>query len=482
MRKIMLLFGVLALLGLSACSKDDKPEKPKDGKLWSIIKDNQGQNLINYSIISEDGQAVRGAKVLIGDSLDTPFQNNILTADDSGQFPIPTDWISPQSLTIDAPGFLRVTFLREAPIARQIIMHRSYPQSTHELKGITTGHPLKDKDGFIDFSLVMSTMSRQDLLNFDIGKFVSPQTDKITVVGQPVELPSNASIPRQKESYLLPVTLEKPIYRLYFPEAGIQKIYASRARFPFKKVVDGFRNNVPFYELINDFEYYGGTVKDLAVLEPFNSADLNVSEFNFTEKRNVTAPNFAADLVNVGVTVADMNGYMIPTDIKRLNSGQTLPLTIYQGHPVIVAQVLKRAAEFKVLNSSSSRLSAVILPWAETTKSPAEFMGLIADPVKSSDYGFTLEIPQSPATVAPLATYLLLSDIDEAQKTVQRTWEVYSKEWVSDVRLPNWPTPGAALKKRVEVSFVGSLNGENVDLGPKVIEAATHVTRSSADY
>ena len=40
--------------------------------------------------------------------------------------------------------------------------------------------------------------------------------DEIRVAGQKLGVPSNISLPKQKESYIITITIDKPIYRMYF--------------------------------------------------------------------------------------------------------------------------------------------------------------------------------------------------------------------------------------------------------------------------
>lgn len=482
MKQWMFLYGFLALASFTSCSKDDKPEKPKDGKFWGIFKESPIEEASQFTVVSETGEPIGNASVLIGNSVNVPFMNNTLKTDESGHFSIPEEWQQHQSLTIDAPGYLRVTYLEEAPLARNLVMHKAITPAIHEVRGITTGHQIKDRDGFLDFSLVMGTLTRQELLSLDVNKIVSSQSDRISIVGQPVDLPSNASIPRQKESYVIPVTIEKPIYRLYFSEPGVQKIYATRGRFQFKKIVDGFRSGLPLYELINEFDITGGTIQDIPIVSGQTTANLDVSRLSFSEKRLLTPPAIAADQILIAVSVADINGTLIPTDIKRLFSLKSQALGVLSGQPAFVAQVLKKASEFDPAAPGTDRLSVAIMPFEG--KSPrTEYLSLIANPTRISESSYALEVPEPAKTISPMATHLLLSERNNADKSIRRTWEIYAKGWVSTIDLPLWPELEAEVtKKRVEVSFMGSFNGGNPNLGPDVIEAATHVTRSSAEF
>lgn len=473
MRANLLLLGVLTLLVFS-CSKDDKP-KPKDGKGDGLVGYSLGQN---YSIVDENQQPISGAQILIGNAINAATQDNFFQADNRGQFAIPVFWTTPQNLTIDAKGFVRVTFMNEKPAARTLVLKKIKPAPTYEVKGSTSGHPIADRDGYVDFSLVMGAMSRHDLLNLDINKIISPVDDDITIVGKKISIPSNVSLPRQTENYIIGVTLEKPTYRLYFSEVGPQRIYAARGRFPFKTVVDQLRNNVPFYELVNYFSITGGSVKDISVSGGSTPLDIPVNDLNFTEKLNVQAPEFASDNVMLSASVANMGGNLIPTDVKRFNSRDKLALSVLTGHPALIAHVLKKKSELVSTSVNVDRLSGVLVPFNNNNE--VQFLSMIDNPTNTSEYGYHFQIPQKPNAVHSIATYAMISDKD-ANQVVHR-WEVYSPTWSSDLELPHWPLNDKFGTQRIEVSFVGSLNSGAVEMGPQIIEAATHVTRSSVDY
>jgi hypothetical protein len=100
-------------------------------------------------------------------------------------------------------------------------------------------------------------------------------------------------------------------------------------------------------------------------------------------------------------------------------------------------------------------------------------------------------LPQSPASIKPTATYLILSSVEkrgtgvEASETTTRLWEVYAKDWRSNFRLPQWPAETiTAGGKRWEVNLLGTQNASNkgVDLSPRILETVTHATHSATDF
>lgn len=483
--KKFLLLALVAPLWLTGCSDDKKSDKPKSDKAWENILTNLGFAPSGFNVVDETGAPVAGAKILIGHASGTPFAGNFLVTDAQGHADTPAEWTTDEPVTVQAPGYVRLTYLAQSPKAISFKLRKVNVPPTFELTGVTNGHPVVDKDGYVDFGLVISAMSRADALAFDLTKVVSNESDHITVVGQDVEIPSNITLPRQKETYFLPITLDKPAYRMYFAEKGIQRVFAARGRFPFKEVIDQVRAKTPFYQLINYFTISGGSVKDIDVKSNQNRKDFDVNEIRFTDKLNVKAPALPDGKVFIAAAVADMNGYMIPTDFKKLESNEKMPLAIMKGQPPMIVGVVKNEDEFE--GKGADRLSSVILPFKDgVTPQP---LGLIADPRVAADGDLLITRPAVQAGVSELATYGLLSEVREvtlAQGTTKlpiRMWEVYAPGFVSTLDLPVWPegTPAPA-HRRWEATYIGSVTNTQSDLGAAVIDASTHVTHSSVDF
>ncbi|MBX3034057.1 MAG: carboxypeptidase regulatory-like domain-containing protein [Bdellovibrionaceae bacterium] len=476
MKRLVLCFLLPAFL--FACSEDKPSPKPKDGRLQQsdsaliIVTDSQGRPLAN-------------AQVLIGDSLDQPFQGNFLATDAQGQVTVPAAWQNAQAVTAQAPGFVRLTLFGQNPGNLTLRLRDASREPTLELKGATTGHPIRDYDGNIDFGLVISALTRRDLLAFDLNKVISSHSDTMSVVGQRISIPSNVTLPRQKESYIIPVTLEKSSYRLYFGEQGTQRVFAAQGRFPFRTVLSELQKDKQFYELINHFSITGGVVRDISLQGP-TRVDLPVNELRFSTQRALLAPALNADQVMIALATAEMNGWLVPTDVKRLASGQQMRLSVLDPASAYAVSVLKNSNEFE--GAGMTRLSATIQPFTDGLT--PRFLPLIADPHVTANGDLQLSRPAAVEGVAELATHALFSEVKglpgENGKTVEhleRLWEVFAPEWATDLSLPQWPEGTAQpTKKRWEVTYLGSISQNKVELGQSVIDAATHVTHSSLDF
>lgn len=472
------------------CSKDEKPNKPGDGKVATylsnlLVKPADVQTL---TISSLDGKALAGAQVLIGDKLNSPFSGNFLTADSNGVIILPAEWTSAETLTVQAPGYLRSTYLLQEPGNLEIKLRPIPSKTMYEVSGLTQGHPVVDKDGYIDFGLVLPGLTKTDLLSFDMDTVISPEDDIISAAGQEMKVPSNVTLPRQRESYgIFPVTLEKPTYRVYFNQLGVSRIFAARGRFPFSTVVGELRNGAKFPDLINHFAIQGGGIRDIEIINNKAKLDIPIKELNFTDKKTVNAPNIAKDELFISVSVTENSGYLIPTDVKRTSGNKAIALNTLPNSTSQVLGVVKKQNEMTSGKPGADRLSATVLPFTDGVK--PTMLPLLANPTMNGPSILQVPAITSIAGVNPIATYSLLSQIEE--KTVNgkkvtalnRYWEVYGAGWKDRIVLPEWPNDKSPVgKKRWEVTLVGSQNSSLPAVGPAMIDSATHVTHSSLDF
>lgn len=331
----------------------------------------------------------------------------------------------------------------------------------------------------------MPAFSKADLLAFNMNAVISPQTDTISVMGFKVPLPSNISLPRQAEKYsLLTITMDKPNYRIYFGNQGIQRVYAAKGKFPFKSTVDQIRDGKEFYELINSFSITGGAIRDTETKAASNILDLPVNELSFTGKAQIKAPVIGSDEIFVSMGIAQQSGYMIPTDIKRQTSNSTQILNMLSGStPYVLGAVMK----IQDLKDGVDRMSAALLPVSITVVTP-QLLPLIASP---SIQGNILTLPSvSEVTdINVLGLYSVLSTEETVLQGGNKTpilnpqWEIYASSWPQSLNLPEFPTTQPlAGKKRWEVNFIGSQITSQTTFGPAMIESATHVTHSSVSF
>lgn len=450
------------------------------------------------AVTDELGKAIPGARVLIGPMENAPFKGNFLTADEAGKIVIPGAWHGDLPVTVDAPGYLRATFMGQAPASRVFPLRRKDPVGEFELKGLTSGYTVKNGDGLIDFGLVMSTFSKKDLFNFDIGMVMSPYKDIIEIIGNQVKLPSNVGLPKQTERYIFSITLDKPAYRLYFKTPGEKNVFAARGRFPLDKIIDGYQDGKEIVELVNDFDMLGGTLTQATVAGKSTSLDINVAQTTFSKKKMVKAPALGSGELMLGLSLRKVGAALHPTDVKIYDSKSSLALDhADEADPMLLA-ALKRRDEMKA-GPGVDRVSATFLPLSEGA-SPV-FLPLLEDPVARTSEGVAVKAISAPAGVTKLATYIVLSRVIEkttapnegdpailaplpepAASTVDNAWEIYGAGWLDSVTLPKWPgDAGLHGTLKWEVSMVGSQKEYDAQLGPGILDVASHASHASVD-
>lgn len=478
MKKLMMALAMPALL--IGCSKDTTKKEGTRG-ISELFWAQESQVITIKSI---DDRPIAGAQILIGDALDAPFAGNFIVTNEAGQVAIPAGWTSPLAVTVQAPGYVRSTYMAQEPGSLTLKLRRQTTKTQHEVKGGTQGLPVVDRDGFVDFGLVMPAFSKFDILSFNIDNLISPQYDRITAVGQNIDIPANISLPRQSEKYaLFTVTLDKPNYRIYYGQSGVNRVFAARGRFPFKSTVDSLRGGAEFYELINNFQINGGAIRDIEIKSDKTNLDMPTRELNFTDSKDLMAPQFSGDEMFIAVGLANQSGYIIPTDVKKSAQGKKVLLNTLPGSEQFVLGVLKKSADMK---SGGDRMSTTMLPF--NAGIAPTMLPLIPDPTIAGD---ELLMPKFNTIdgVNPLATYSILSKQEEVLQGTAKVkiftpqWEVYAQNWLERMKLPQWPHDSAIDgKKRWEVNFVGSQTASQVPMGPAMIEAATHVTHSSVSF
>jgi len=440
------------------------------------------------TIIGNDGQSIAHAQILIGSGVGTPFKANLITSDEKGQFLAPAEWTTAQSITISAPGYLRATYLAQKAKGQTFTIRKSQTHGSFELTGQTPGISVIGGDGNAYFSLVLPVLQKSDLLHFNIGMVLSPQNDVISVLGQSVSLPSNLTFPKQKQNYILPLTLNKPVYRTYFDTPGKKKVLALSGRFPFKKVVDELRGTTPFYLVANDMQIISGGIKEIDVAGAVTTSDIPANQFGFKESRSIASGALAQGEVLLGVAMSESNGDMIPSDVKVLNANALTPLKVQAGANVQVLSVLKRQTEMDT-GAGEDRLSAVILPF--TNGLLPKHLPLMENPRLLSNSMVQVQKLQVPAGLQAIATYGSLQSIQRSKladgtlmETVTQVWEVYAPEWVDVIEVPTWPGESdfAAGNMRWSVAYVAGQSRPNLDLGPTLMQAVSHVTNASIDF
>lgn len=454
---------------------------------------------LTMQVTDQDGKAIPAAKLMIG--------STAVTADANGQFEAPADWKSALPVTVEGDDVVRTTYFELTPSANPIMVNRADGTERIEISGKMTDFGSLKTDGQVDVGVFVPTVPQKQLIYFDIGSMVSPENDKIKIVGQEVAIPSNLVLPKQTESYIVPITLDKQNFRMYVRKPGPYKFLALHAQFPLKRVVDDARAGVPPYDLINHGKLISTGVADLDVKGNVSGLSVPVNKMMFTNDVNVKAPALASDDVVMSVAFSQLDsGELIPSDVKRLRNGQTqilkAPVT-KSGAQVMTAWMKEKAGNafniaksfepldmenlpvdliYNLFTDASPQkakvdYSQVSIAMHDADGVPPQFLDLIAPPSVS---GTTIKLspPGEMKGTASNRTLVIYSAIkvivNDKIKSEQRTrlWELSVPGWVNEVALPNMtlPTSPVADHYRWEVMYLGGSD-----------DAVTHVTRNATD-
>lgn len=455
-------------------------------------------------VFNSANEPVKNAKVLIGNGQGANTIDHLLVTDENGQVAAPT-WTETSHITVEAKDFIRQTLLNQNPGVLQVKLNDAYKNPRAVIKGQVTNLPVVNSDKNIDFALVIPTISKVDLLNFDIGAVISPYTDIISIIGIDSALPSNVSLPTQKESYFLPITLSKPEHRVYATTYGPKTYFAMAGKFPFKTVIGELQAGKKFYDIINNFSFVTGGLREITIASPTSELNIPGNEINFANQVQVKGSAVQADEVIMALAMNDLSGRFVPSDVKRLTPAQDMKLNVMAGQPTYVVSFLRKQADFDPATADQAdRSSASMLKY--TQDMTTSVLPLMAAPIISEDGGaYKIVIPAGSTlgvdseTINPLAVSASISDIKTVQdgdlkvEIMNRRWEILGSSWPAEINLPAWPlqitdeadanTPDtAASKRKFDVNLIGSQTTSQADLGDDLIKAATHVTHSAARY
>ncbi len=487
LRQTFMILGFVVLF--AACGQrltNSFKELPSDVVQNFFLKKSNVSCVVGMDV---SGVGLSGAQILIGNKVGVPFQDNYFEADAAGCFQLPANWIDKQNVTIEAPGYIRTTFVNVEPRVRDYFLNLADGSQRMELKGVATGFGELKKDGFIDFALIVPMLSRFQLSQFNIADLLSPETDTISALGRSMSMPSNLSLPKQSENYsILSVKIDKPIYRTFFRKADTYRMVAARGKFPFKEVVKEMNAGKSLFDVLNKMEFLSGGKMDVAITSAATQKDIATEDYILSGGVSVQAPMYAAGKIMLSTLLNLDQDSFIATDVKTLASKEKIAL---KGIAGATQSVLNLLGTQRVLKSGyvtlEPQISSAFLP-ASNIVAPI-YLNTIAKPIFDGTY-----VRSTPPTlttgIAPAGTYAVVSDlnitdtVDAYHEEKTRLWEIYADEWVSEIALPEWPAAlGATAQKRLEVSYLGQAGATGVSQsGPQMIESSTHATKNALDF
>lgn len=448
-------------------------------------------------VIDMNGTPVAGAQVMIGSRVGMPFSGNMVTTDANGQVAAPNDWRDVQPVTIEAKGFVRATYFGSSPDAPLFQIRSAPTKASYELKGETLGYEDLSEDGIVDVGLVMPSFDRRAMTTFKLTDIVSLQTDNLSVIGRQYKIPSNLAIPTQTESYILPLTLSKPTYRMYFPAQGTYGVSVVHARFTVDDIASGVQGNKPILDMLNKFNFTEGSTRVLDIKKASTPLNFPIADNKFQPIFNVTAPNFGDELNMLAFAVPESNGWYSISDVKAVEANQKVSLMAPHnglGKGLVIGMLRRPPPHSNpTIGAQNVTFSAVIRQASQTRA--MNFLELVAPPVQHPSE-LNLQAPRKLSGVTPTLTYAVMSKVevlDNGPLKVEKItpqWELYShsngNDWATDLNLPQLPTalPQTPGQMRWEAMFLGQAGKDRVAaaVGPEALEKATHVTRTAVDF
>lgn len=460
---------------------------------------------------------IAGAKVFILSASNKPIAPTPLITDGKGIVQLPKETKDLLSVNVKAEKFIASSFLNVSSDIGVLQLNAQDPEQLIEIQGESLNFGKLPKDGQVDFSLVYPALSRRGLINFDVTSLVSPEFDTIKVSVQKVDLPSNLTLPEQKETYILPITLKKPNYRMFVKNPGDYRMIATHGQFPLKKVISDVQGGKSIFDVINYFDFKQSGHRDISATGPIQGQDIDVAGLAFDATTSVTAPELTGRQRMVSAAAYSQDTYFFPTDIKNVESKAVQELKIPSARvadsfivsaltveaekkPAVnegplsavdyLAQGFDKLFHFLVFGEEQDPERAgeglevsVALQAVGSTKA-VNFLGLVAAP-QITDGKILLQQPMANNEIQAVATYLVLAEITETQhgeyKIEKRTrlWELLQPGWVSEVTLPENDFVKEKNKNyRWEVMYLGTTD-KIAPASSYFLDSVTHVSRNS---
>lgn len=458
--------------------------------LISLFMANLAQaQTFKIKVVDQFSMPVPQALILIGSEQDVPFANNLLTADTAGEITVQDAWITSEAITTDAPGYIRQTIMNTAPGDLVIRLNPSKLNPQIFVSGQITDLPVVNKDKLVDFAVVATTFTQNDFVHLNQEDFISPYADNLTLLGKTAPVFSNVSVPEQKESYLLPLTITKPTYTKFLSSTGDKKLIAMAGRFPFKQVADDLIAGKSFFEIINYFEILSLGNLNVTLNKSTTNANFSGVTLKLDEITTVRAPAISNEEQALILPMNSVSNYFLPSGIKKLKAFETAQFNTLDNSAVSILSMFKKSPEFSLRNEQT-RLSASFVKPNDATA--ALYLPLMADPAMQSLYpvSVTTDTISVPNGLYASGTMAVLSEISEmiynqeAVKVSNPKWEVYSSNWEHNIQLPKWPMditlPKAVVKTFETTYFAQGQAPQNNDV-KSMLDQATHLTKSAVN-
>jgi hypothetical protein len=130
------------------------------------------------------------------------------------------------------------------------VQSESAPEAAQKVQGKVSGYATLERDGWADVSVVMPTLTEEQILSFDFTSLFSPN-ENMKAGPIETEVPGNLHVPEQKERYgIIPVTLRKDSFTLLMEPGEPKELFVLSMRGPFSDLADKARKKAPTPEIL----------------------------------------------------------------------------------------------------------------------------------------------------------------------------------------------------------------------------------------
>lgn len=354
--------------------------------------------------------------------------------------------------------------------------------STPILQGSVDGYDTRNFDDKLDFGLVIPTLTKEQVLNFSLSSVLSTKTDTVRASGQSIKVPSNVSLPKQKERYFITIKINKPTFRLPIHLNELPETVAILAgSMPFRDTVRTLRGGDPLFSVLNTFTFKSFSLTPLTNLED----DLQLTAGDQPIEGETTTFNVPFEIdedylalglnLNSTMNEAGISKYF-PVNIKTLEQPQNLLSMGENNTPMIV--IVPKGAFDTSAEETANLLFPFSLVWEESQ--PATMLPLGKDFVSfertENTHGILIDNSKlSDFTV--LAYRLTVFDTDGAV-LIEETFETLENI--------TWSTDMPASRIRLDVlatdpdPIMTSINSTHI-LNKDIFKQAKYITRYEED-
>jgi hypothetical protein len=499
-----LLLGVTTSVFITGCGPLSTNVHRYQGSDGASVAPKPAANQV--SITDLLGRPVAGAEVLFGKSAGVPFSANAGKTDSSGLTIWPSGWKQELPITITAPGFVRATYLSRAPGAHTFSLRPARSAASINLNGKTTGFGRLVSNGVLDVSLVFAAIPRASFGSLELTALIGNGVDKVSVYGQPLELPNNLSVPAQTETYfgIIPVSLDKLKYQVSVPAAGNYRLAAVRAQFDFKKTVDDLRAGSSFFDIINRFQFRSFATRDLSLILPKQTADLPSDEVKLHPKLAVMAQGLPNGYAMLATAAVENLGLCVVTDVKRLLENENLNLMIpdltlaTSGSGVLLRSIKKyQPSRTDFSGSDFEEMSSIVAPFGAggiQTQAQPSFYPLLK-PIATTGRSLVFSPPGNvlgaASGVVEEQTNVTLSRVTLVSSgnlwLVDKTpiWDFYGPGQIASMDIPTMGADpwGQSGRYRWELLYSGrQVSAATLPLGPAWNAGGTHFVKTATDF